>query len=217
MASCSTDNFSSVSYQCVLPSRAHSTASVLMAHASVSLVASWWMAAVQLVRTWTTFHVWSDEKFPQREDLRPILSSPPFHSAQVFPGQLHLTSLTFEKNMSDRASGIFQKTAAQISAAVDFGLTKHFYLFIWNAFSPSLNHMLILFHSSERPSKISRGINNQMLCNLSEYFVFLLMQKDTLPKVTRLSLNLCCYFSSIPQTRKCTSNCKQHIWQHNRH
>ncbi|XP_068435019.1 mucin-13 [Clinocottus analis] len=39
-------------------------------------------------------------------------------AAQVFPGQLHLTSLTFQKNMSNRASEIFQTTAAQISKAL---------------------------------------------------------------------------------------------------
>lgn len=38
--------------------------------------------------------------------------------AQVFPGQLHITSLEFEKEMSDRSSEIFRKTAAEISAAL---------------------------------------------------------------------------------------------------
>ncbi|XP_075942812.1 protein HEG homolog 1 [Anarhichas minor] len=38
--------------------------------------------------------------------------------AQVFSGQLHLVSLTFEKEMSNRSSRIFQETAAQISAVL---------------------------------------------------------------------------------------------------
>ncbi|XP_071325036.1 protein HEG isoform X3 [Trachinotus anak] len=38
--------------------------------------------------------------------------------AQVFPGQLHLTSLTFQPEMSNRSSTIFQMTAASISAAL---------------------------------------------------------------------------------------------------
>uniref|UniRef100_UPI003AB0A779 protein HEG homolog 1 n=1 Tax=Centroberyx gerrardi TaxID=166262 RepID=UPI003AB0A779 len=37
---------------------------------------------------------------------------------QVFPGQLHLTSLTFQSGMSNRSSRIFQDTAAQISAVL---------------------------------------------------------------------------------------------------
>ncbi|KAM9784674.1 uncharacterized protein ACBT44_021790 isoform 2-T2 [Syngnathus typhle] len=38
--------------------------------------------------------------------------------AQVFPGQLHLTSLTFDKEMLDRSSKVFQETAADISASL---------------------------------------------------------------------------------------------------
>ncbi|XP_037649180.1 protein HEG isoform X5 [Sebastes umbrosus] len=38
--------------------------------------------------------------------------------AQVFPGQLHITSLTFVNQMSNRSSEIFQSTAADISAAL---------------------------------------------------------------------------------------------------
>ncbi|KAF1379820.1 hypothetical protein PFLUV_G00180040 [Perca fluviatilis] len=38
--------------------------------------------------------------------------------AQVFPGQLHITSLTFNNEMSNRSSAIFQQTAANISAAL---------------------------------------------------------------------------------------------------
>ncbi|XP_054463922.1 mucin-2 isoform X2 [Anoplopoma fimbria] len=37
---------------------------------------------------------------------------------QVFPGQLHLTSLTFQNDMSNRSSEIFRKTETQISAAL---------------------------------------------------------------------------------------------------
>lgn len=36
--------------------------------------------------------------------------------AQVFPGQLHLTSLNYTSEMSDRSSKIFQEKAAEISA-----------------------------------------------------------------------------------------------------
>ncbi|XP_029363855.1 protein HEG [Echeneis naucrates] len=39
-------------------------------------------------------------------------------SAQVFPGQLHLTSLTFQPEMSNRSSAVFQMTAATISAVL---------------------------------------------------------------------------------------------------
>ncbi|XP_029015500.1 protein HEG isoform X6 [Betta splendens] len=42
--------------------------------------------------------------------------------AQVFPGQLHLTSLTFEAGMSNRSSEIFQRTAAKISGALKSAL-----------------------------------------------------------------------------------------------
>ncbi|XP_063760537.1 protein HEG isoform X2 [Eleginops maclovinus] len=45
--------------------------------------------------------------------------------AQVFPGQLHITSLTFEKEMSNRSSVIFLKTAAQISASLRNALKNH--------------------------------------------------------------------------------------------
>ncbi|XP_014850155.1 PREDICTED: mucin-13-like [Poecilia mexicana] len=38
--------------------------------------------------------------------------------AQVFPGRLHFQSLTFEAQMRDRSSRIFQETAANISAAL---------------------------------------------------------------------------------------------------
>ncbi|KAM4531330.1 uncharacterized protein PAE49_023542 isoform 2-T2 [Odontesthes bonariensis] len=38
--------------------------------------------------------------------------------AQVFPGTLHVGSLTFEDEMANRSSGIFQRTAADISAAL---------------------------------------------------------------------------------------------------
>ncbi|TDH03218.1 hypothetical protein EPR50_G00160790 [Perca flavescens] len=38
--------------------------------------------------------------------------------AQVFPGQLHITSLTFNNEMRNRSSAIFQQTAANISAAL---------------------------------------------------------------------------------------------------
>ncbi|XP_022595342.1 protein HEG homolog 1-like [Seriola dumerili] len=39
-------------------------------------------------------------------------------TAQVFPGDLHLTSLTFQPEMSNRSSAIFQRTAADISSAL---------------------------------------------------------------------------------------------------
>ncbi|XP_037834802.1 mucin-5AC isoform X2 [Kryptolebias marmoratus] len=38
--------------------------------------------------------------------------------AQVFPGRLHFSSLTFDERMSDRSSDVFRRTAAQISAAL---------------------------------------------------------------------------------------------------
>ncbi|KAM6904676.1 protein HEG homolog 1 [Xenentodon cancila] len=38
--------------------------------------------------------------------------------AQVFPGKLHLSSIVFEKEMSNRTSDIFQSTAARISAVL---------------------------------------------------------------------------------------------------
>ncbi|XP_070836595.1 protein HEG-like [Chaetodon trifascialis] len=38
--------------------------------------------------------------------------------AQVFPGELHLPNREFEVEMSDRTSGIFRKTAHEISAAL---------------------------------------------------------------------------------------------------
>ncbi|XP_037113263.1 mucin-13 isoform X2 [Syngnathus acus] len=38
--------------------------------------------------------------------------------AQVFPGRLHLTSLTFDKEMLDRSSQVFRETAADISASL---------------------------------------------------------------------------------------------------
>ncbi|XP_032393254.1 protein HEG homolog 1 isoform X2 [Etheostoma spectabile] len=45
--------------------------------------------------------------------------------AQVFPGQLHMTSLTFDNEMSNRSSAIFQRTAAEISAALKNALKNH--------------------------------------------------------------------------------------------
>lgn len=39
-------------------------------------------------------------------------------AAQVFPGQLHLTSLAFEDEMFNRSSSVFQSTSAEISAAL---------------------------------------------------------------------------------------------------
>ncbi|XP_034750871.1 protein HEG homolog 1 isoform X2 [Etheostoma cragini] len=45
--------------------------------------------------------------------------------AQVFPGQLHITSLTFDNEMSNRSSAIFQRTAAEISAALKDALKNH--------------------------------------------------------------------------------------------
>uniref|UniRef100_A0AAQ4RFM3 SEA domain-containing protein n=1 Tax=Gasterosteus aculeatus aculeatus TaxID=481459 RepID=A0AAQ4RFM3_GASAC len=38
--------------------------------------------------------------------------------AQVFPGRLHLTSLIFNNNMTDRSSAIFRNTSAQISKSL---------------------------------------------------------------------------------------------------
>ncbi|XP_028310977.1 protein HEG isoform X2 [Gouania willdenowi] len=40
-------------------------------------------------------------------------------SARVFTGQLHLVSLTFEEDMRNRSSSIFQKTSADISAELN--------------------------------------------------------------------------------------------------
>lgn len=51
-------------------------------------------------------------------------SFPRLHPAQVFPGQLHIFSVDFVAEMSNRSSPIFQKTAASITAAVGCELTK---------------------------------------------------------------------------------------------
>lgn len=53
--------------------------------------------------------------------MRPL----PLYPAQVFPGELHLESLEFEREMEDRSSAIFQDTANKISAAVSCGYMKH--------------------------------------------------------------------------------------------
>uniref|UniRef100_A0A3Q1GZ97 Mucin 13, cell surface associated n=1 Tax=Acanthochromis polyacanthus TaxID=80966 RepID=A0A3Q1GZ97_9TELE len=42
--------------------------------------------------------------------------------AQVFPGQLHIVTLTFQDEMRNRSSSIFQTTAAEISAALEGAL-----------------------------------------------------------------------------------------------
>lgn len=54
-----------------------------------------------------------------------IVFSPVCLSAQVFPGQLHITSVTFQDEMFNRSSSIFHMTAANISASVGYEVRKY--------------------------------------------------------------------------------------------
>ncbi len=58
-------------------------------------------------------------------DSETFVSSPSLHLAQVFPGDLHFTSMVFVEAMSDRSSEIFRETAQNISDAVGCEFSWH--------------------------------------------------------------------------------------------
>lgn len=90
---------------------------------------------------------------------RPFASFSPlifFHSAQVYPGQLHLTSLTFRKEMFNRSSSEFRSTAREIEKVVHPELTQHVE-YLYSDTCSCLIKTHFLFHSSMVYSKVSQG------------------------------------------------------------
>lgn len=154
------------SYQCVLLSRVHLIAPVFRGPVSVSLEASYRADAVYLVRTQQHFipcHMKNGNKRNCNDLVSVKFSSLHLHSAQVFPGQLHITSVNFVEEMRNRSSPIFQETAASITAAVGCELTKEGEQLKKLLLSLSLKHTFLPFHSLERPSEMSQGIDGLRL------------------------------------------------------